>query len=330
MEFHYRNGVGPGANGNGVKGSAEAVNVPCPESVIKGQHRDAYDRDPDSALYHYKTPFTHIRGQAIPDSLLSPLLYHLSIDQIREFHRTGVLVIPGQDVWTADEMKLIGHSVSEVDGWPEAPGKWMKYYEKARDENGNKILCRIENFTQYHAGLDHILNGSKLLSLCDQLFGCESILYKEKINYKLPRGDGFPPHQDVAAGWWIYGSSFHISALVSIDDATSENGCLEVVRGAHNKGIIGQPWKEMDPSFVNDPATHWESLPTKSGDVVFFDSYVPHRSDINRTQKPRRVLYATYGKASEGDYRLQYYADKRLSYPPDIERLQGKDYEYRV
>jgi ectoine hydroxylase-related dioxygenase (phytanoyl-CoA dioxygenase family) len=71
-------------------------------------------------------------------------------------------------------------------------------------------------------------------------------------------------------------------------------------------------------------------VPTRQGDVVFFDSYVPHASRPNLTRDPRRVLYVTYNRASDGDHRVSYYADKRASFPPDIERLPGVEYRFRV
>jgi hypothetical protein len=63
---------------------------------------------------------------------------------------------------------------------------------------------------------------------------------------------------------------------------------------------------------------------------VFFDSFIPHRSAPNATAEARRVLYYTWNRASAGDHLAQYYADKRASYPPDIERDPGKEYRYRV
>jgi hypothetical protein len=42
------------------------------------------------------------------------------------------------------------------------------------------------------------------------------------------------------------------------------------------------------------------------------------------------VLYVTYNRASAGDHRQRYYADKRASYPPDIERDPAKTYVFRV
>ena len=66
------------------------------------------------------------------------------------------------------------------------------------------------------------------------------------------------------------------------------------------------------------------------GDVLLFDSYVPHASKPNFTDAARRILYLTYNRASDGDYRAQYYADKRASFPPEIEREPGVEYKFRV
>jgi len=70
--------------------------------------------------------------------------------------------------------------------------------------------------------------------------------------------------------------------------------------------------------------------PTKPGDLVFFDCYVPHASEPNMSDRIRRLYFATYNRLSEGDHLVRYYADKRKSYPPDIERVPGKEYVFRV
>jgi len=148
------------------------------------------------------------------------------------------------------------------------------------------------------------------------------------VNFKLPGADGFAPHQDVAAGWWMYGQSLHISCLVSVDAATRENGCLEVVPARHREGMMGYEWKEIPSEKLS--TMDFVEVPTQPGDVLFFDSYVPHKSKPNDSDKNRRVLYVTYAKASEGDFRDRYYADKRAAFPPDCEREPGKKYEYKI
>ena len=43
--------------------------------------------------------------------------------------------------------------------------------------------------------------------MLDQLMGGRCVLYKDKINMKLPGAGGFEPHQDILAGWGSYNVS---------------------------------------------------------------------------------------------------------------------------
>jgi ectoine hydroxylase-related dioxygenase (phytanoyl-CoA dioxygenase family) len=160
-----------------------------------------------------------------------------------------------------------------------------------------------------------------------ELFGEEAVLFKDKINFKLPGGDGFKEHQDVQAGWDAF-ADLHITAMIAIDETNEANGSLEMIAGMHTQGVLGSMWAPL-----TDEDTHhvkYQAVHCKPGDAVFFDSYAPHRSGPNRTDKARRVLYITYNKASQGDSREKYYADKRRNYPPDVERDPNKDYSFKV
>jgi hypothetical protein len=54
----------------------------------------------------------------------------------------------------------------------------------------------------------------------------------------------------------------------------------------------------------------WKPVELEPGDLLWFDSYAPHRSDTNTTDRARRALYLTYNAASAGDFRTTYYQDK--------------------
>ncbi|MGH6948610.1 MAG: phytanoyl-CoA dioxygenase family protein [Kiloniellales bacterium] len=151
--------------------------------------------------------------------------------------------------------------------------------------------------------------------------------FKDKINYKRPGGDGFKAHQDSQAGWDDY-ADFFVTALVSIDVATEQNGCLEMAAGWHDRGLVGALWKPLDEQQT--AGMRFVACPTEPGDAIFFDCYAPHRWAPNFTEAQRRVLYVTYNRASAGDQRARYFADKRKSFPPDIEREPGKSYVFRV
>lgn len=246
----------------------------------------------------------------------------LTTEQIEAFHRDGYVLVRG--LYTPAEVELLSAWSDEVSRYPEVPGKYMMYFEDSKLRPGQRILSRIEDIEPFHRGFSEIINGPKMKGAISQLFGEEAVLFKDKINFKMPGGDGFKAHQDVQAGWDRY-ARLHITALLSIDPSTPENGCLEIAPGQHKSGLLGEYWKPL-PEDSHD----YVPCPTAPGDAVFFDSFIPHCSGPNLTDKPRRLLYVTYNRLSEGDHRRQYYADKRKSYPPDCERESGKVYAFRV
>jgi len=247
----------------------------------------------------------------------------LDAQQVAHFTRDGYLVVRG--LFDATEMRDIAAMTAEVQGWPEEPGRYMKYFETA--EGGRRVLSRIENFCPYHPGWDELVRDGRLQGAVSQLFGEPAVLFKDKINFKLAGAGGFAAHQDVQAGWDRY-ADLHITALVSIDAGTAENGALEMVSGAHDRGLVGDSWKPLTDEQIQ--GMDFRPIYTEPGDAVFFDSFAPHRSGPNRTDSARRVLYITYNGVSAGDSRAQYYADKRANYPPDCEREPGREYVFRV
>lgn len=264
-------------------------------------------------------------GERITAARVTPIGRALDPEEIACFRRDGYVVVPG--MFGLDEIRSVALWVEQVAAFPEEPGRAMIYFEDSLTEAGKRVLSRIENFVPYHEGLNALVNHGPLAELTAQLFGEPAIIFKDKINYKMPGGDGFAPHQDIQAGWDRY-ADLHITALVSIDESTVANGCLEMVAGHHDRGLIGESWRPMDENDMAEMT--FVHVPTRPGDVIFFDSFAPHRSGPNHTASPRRVLYITYNALSQGDHRAKYYADKRKSYPPDCERDPGKEYVFRV
>jgi len=248
----------------------------------------------------------------------------LSKEQVDQFNRDGFLLV--RSMYSPQEIQAISEWTDEVAARPEVAGKYMMYFETSRDDGG-RILCRIENFVPFHEGFSTLITARRMQQAVSELFDEKAVLFKDKINFKLPGGDGFKEHQDVQAGWDDY-ADLHITAMVAIDETNSENGSLEMIPGLHKQGLLGQKWSPLtDGDTAHAP---YVAVHCQPGDAVFFDSYAPHRSFPNHTDKARRVLYITYNKSSEGDSREQYYADKRKNYPPDIERDPDRDYSFKV
>ena len=87
----------------------------------------------------------------------------------------------------------------EVAAWPEVPGRWMRYYERRPGAAGGKMLARIENFEPYHEGLAALFASPRLMDLLAECCGEPVLLFKDKVNFKLPGGAAYAPHQDAPA-----------------------------------------------------------------------------------------------------------------------------------
>merc|ERR1712159_778680 len=245
-------------------------------------------------------------------------------DQHKSYEADGYLHVEG--FFNAEELAQLRQYVKDLEDAPDEVGSYMKYWE-AHAESGDRILSRVEDFCRRHAGFESMFmqQDAKMLQFSSNLLGGDELcLFKDKINFKLPGGDGFKAHQDQAAGWGKYIDWF-MSIGVFVDAATEENGALEVAAGYHKDGLLGAEWTPIE-----DVPLPYKLVPCEPGDVIFFDSYVPHRSAPNNSDKPRRALFITDNKESEGYKLPDYYADKRRDFPPDIERPEGKVYTYRV
>jgi hypothetical protein len=249
----------------------------------------------------------------------------LSQTEIETFEKFGWLSARG--FFDAEETRSIAQMTDELTSAPEVPGRHMVYYEDSVTAPSARIVQRIENFCPFHAGFDRLVRSGKLEAAVHQLLGEAVCLFKEKINFKLPGGGSFELHQDQQAGWSTYAPIF-LTALVCIDPATIENGCLEMPDCTRLDRMIGPEWAPLTEEHMK--GIKLTPTPTEPGDVLFFDSYVPHGSKPNYSDSQRRILYLTYNRLSDGDHRVQYFADKRANFPPDVERAPGTTYKFRV
>jgi len=249
----------------------------------------------------------------------------LSVDQRAAFARDGFLMV--RSVFGPDEMAMHARAVEALAARPPEVGRQMVYFEDSVTRPGTRVLSRIEKFVEYDAGLSALVFDRRIVDAAGELLGDGAVLFKEKINFKLPGGGGFTPHQDIQPGWDRYASYF-VSVLVALDPNTIENGCLELAAGHHGRGLIGRHWEPLEGAELD--GLEFVPYPMAPGDVVYFDCFTPHQSKPNLTDQPRRNLYLTFNRASEGNFRERYFADKRQTFPPDFERDSSATYVFRV
>lgn len=194
------------------------------------------------------------------------------------------------------------------------------------EANGATTVCRYE----YMCGFDKAFSAfvdQSVLPIAEAVIGAKVSIFKDKTNEKLPGGGAFGPHQDHEA-YKSFGPKRFVTALISIDPATPENGCLEFAPAYKSvsadvlESIDGYPLfksvregaasGEISPQATRD--LEWVSLATDTTDLVFFDSFVPHKSSPNLSSTPRRAIFITMNTQDEGQLYNQYYAEKRRNY----------------
>jgi hypothetical protein len=129
-------------------------------------------------------------------------------------------------------------------------------------------------------------------------------LFTEKLNLKRPGVGGVNPmHQDYP--YWLGSAQdpAHVAtAMLFLDDATLENGCLQVAPGSHRSG----QWRnrtdsdefganEIDARAYAD--VEMLPVPLKAGSMVMFGSFLVHCSEPNRSALQRRALLFSYQPA---------------------------------
>lgn len=202
-----------------------------------------------------------------------------------------------------DDVEAVVRWVEEVAAWPDEGGTWLHHRELT---DAGPQLCRTENFVPFHDGLRALLTTGTMIEAASALLGEPAVLYKEKINYKLPGGAGYAPHQDAPAYRFV---RTHISCMVAVDDSLVGNGCLEVVSGMHHEVL---PMDEVGCIRADVVASMtWAPVEVRAGETLWFHSRTPHRSGPNLGATPRRALYPTYNALAEGDLRAAYYAQKQ-------------------
>ena len=202
-----------------------------------------------------------------------------------------------------DDVAAVQRWVAEVAAWSDDAGEWLHHRELT---DSGPQLCRTENFVPFHEGLRSLLTAGLMLATASALLGEPAVLYKEKINYKLPGGAGYAPHQDAPAYRFV---ESHVSCMVAVDDALVDNGCLEVVSGHQHELLPVDDVGCIRADVV--AALEWAPVEVRAGETLWFHSRTPHRSGPNLGSTPRRALYPTYNALAEGDLRAAYYAQKR-------------------
>jgi ectoine hydroxylase len=229
----------------------------------------------------------------------------LSRDQRESYQQDGFLILPS--FFSAEEIgllrdtarrdrKLDEHAISRADGAGGASrlALW--------NQPGNGIYGMFARC-------------DTMVGMVQQILGDEPYHYHSKMIMKEPRvGGAWEWHQDY--GYWYQNGVLRpdlCSVMIAVDAATKENGCLQVIRGSHLIGRIdhrqsgdqaGADLERVEVALQRMELVYCELEP---GDMVAFHCNTLHRSDANRSEKPRWGMICCYNARSNDPYKVSHH-----------------------
>jgi len=167
--------------------------------------------------------------------------------------------------------------------------------------DGQRVPRRIYNPYDQHQAFHNLANDLRILDAVESLIGPSFNLQHSKLNMKPAKvGSVVEWHQDLA--YFPHTNDDLITCLVYLDDATSENGCLQVLpRHHHHFFSHSSPDGTFTGMITEDLADGRFGRPidlaAPAGSVIFMHCITPHASLPNRSSRPRRTLIFEYRAA---------------------------------
>jgi ectoine hydroxylase len=217
----------------------------------------------------------------------------LTEKECARYAEDGYILIKG--MLTPEEIGLLGKAAREdrvLD---------QHSYAKADGEGGTVRLSLWNHPTDTVYGM--VARSESLVSCAEKLLGGEVYHYHSKMIMKDALvGGSWAWHQDYGY-WYQNGVLFPLltSASIAVDRATRENGCLQVIRGSHHLGRIEHTLKG-EQAGADQQRVELVYIEMEPGDTLFFHANLLHRSDRNRSDKPRWSMICCYNAARNDPY----------------------------
>ena len=225
----------------------------------------------------------------------------LTEEQRSDYERDGYIVV--RNLFSEEEIGLLGKAArndNEMD----------KSSSERDDGEGNAVRLALWN----HPGdgiYGMFARCRKMVDRVEEILREEVYHYHSKMILKDAKvGGAWAWHQDY--GYWYQNGVLSpnlCSVMIAVDQATIENGCMQVIKGSHKLGRINhilsgdQAGADMERVEEAKKRLDLVHVTMEPGDALFFHSNTLHASDANESDHPRWAMICCYNAASNDPYK---------------------------
>jgi phytanoyl-CoA hydroxylase len=215
----------------------------------------------------------------------------LNEEQIRFYHENGYLLVKGLLTPTeVAELRQEAHRIIErLSTLKSMEATWGSARQLAGGQPTALLHCHNAQF--FSAMFSRLIVDERLTGAAAQLIGSPNVqLHHNKVFIKPPeKGSPFPMHQDYP--YFPHERHTMLAAVVHMDSAPVEKGCIRVVPGSHKLGPLEHRAEGgWHLPFEQYPLEASEPCPADAGDVLFFSYLSIHGSGVNTSQEARTTI----------------------------------------
>lgn len=268
----------------------------------------------DLADFHYQV--SDIFKKAVNEADYEP--FSLSKEQIEHFEEYGY--ITNIKILEEEQVDILRAELEQIRD-PEHPGRDLFYeYHGNQSTDPNTVLFHSLGHWRITPGFHDALWNPAFVKPASQLLGDKAIrMWHDQLFCKPAQHGGVVAwHQDYS--YWVRTIPMqHLTCWIGLDDADTENGCLNYVPGSHRWGLLNrlELGGEMDAIFAqltDEQRSQIKPVPMvlKKGHACFHHPLMLHGSFENKSQRSRRAMV------------LNVFADGTKSNTDDV-MLRGTD-----
>jgi len=232
--------------------------------------------------------------------------HELTEDQWASFYRDGFLHL-GQ-VLTEDEVERLKQRADDLAAGRvrneqvllqlDTGGAYEELPEAVQQLDGTTRLYRKIQGLEFDDEFVHLVRNPRFFEVCARIYGPHvplSIFRAMVMNKPAGQGTVLPWHQDGGDVWGLDREPL-VTIWTALDPATTENGCMECVRGSHRLGLLtdyGSTLSDEDAAR-HCPPESVVPLEVPAGHAVLLHNWLIHRSGVNPSPIPRRAVTICY------------------------------------
>ena len=221
--------------------------------------------------------------------------FALSDEQIEHFHERGY--VSGIRVLNDEQIEALRAELQDF-FQPDHAGHdlWYEYHSN-ESSDPDQVLFHALGAWRIRPGFHDLLWHPAWLVPASQLLNGPVRFWHDQLFCKPAHHGGVVAwHQDYSY-WQRTSPLAHLTCWIGLDDATTDNGCLEFVPGSHRWDLLPITGLAGDMDAIKEvlSAERWEQFQSpvkielKAGEASFHHPLMVHGSRNNRTDCPRRA-----------------------------------------